>query len=75
MKLVPYASAIESIMYAQICTHPNIAFITGMLDRYQINSGIEHWKAVKKALRYLQGTKGLMHIEDLVPRDSWLCRC
>jgi hypothetical protein len=36
-------------MYAQICTQPIIAFIIGMLDRYQMNSGIEHWKAVKKA--------------------------
>ena len=31
-----------------------------MLGRYQKNPGIEHWKAVKKTLRYLQGTKGLM---------------
>ena len=31
-----------------------------MLGRYQKNLGIEYWKAVKKALRYLQGTKSLM---------------
>jgi hypothetical protein len=31
-----------------------------MLGRYQKNLGINHWKAVKKALRYRQGTKGLM---------------
>ena len=60
MKSVPYASAIGSIMYAQVCTRPDLAFTTGMLGRYQKNPGIEHWKAVKKALRYLQGTKGLM---------------
>jgi hypothetical protein len=60
MKSVPYASAIESIMYAQVCTRPDLAFTTGMLRRYQKNPGIDHWKAVKKALRYLQGTKGLM---------------
>jgi hypothetical protein len=28
--------------------------------QYQANPGIEHWKMVKKALRYVQGTKGLM---------------
>ena len=28
-----------------------------MLGRYQSNPGMEHWKAAKKVLRYLQGTK------------------
>ena len=60
MKSVPYASAVGSIMYAQVCTRPDLASATGMLGRYQKNSGIEHLKAVKKTLRYLQGTKGLM---------------
>jgi hypothetical protein len=31
-----------------------------MLGRYHSNPGIDHWKAVKKALRYIQGTKDLM---------------
>jgi hypothetical protein len=60
MKAVPYASAVESLQYAQVCTRPDLAFVTGLLGRYQKNSGIEHWKLVKKVLRYLQGTKGLM---------------
>ena len=60
MKSVPYASAVGSIMYAQVCTRPDLAFITGVLGRYQSNPGIDHWKAVKKTLRYLQGTKHLM---------------
>ena len=60
MKSVPYASIIGSMMYAQVCTRPDLAFITGMLGRYQSNPGLDHWKAAKKALRYLQGTKGLM---------------
>jgi hypothetical protein len=42
MKSVPYASAIESLMYAQVCTRLNLAFVTGMLDRYQKNLGIGH---------------------------------
>jgi hypothetical protein len=60
MKLIPYASIIRSIMYAQVCTRPGLAFVTGMLGRYQSNLGLDHWKAAKKVLRYLQGTKGLM---------------
>ena len=60
MKAVPYASAVGSLQYAQVCTRPDLAFVTGLLGRYQKNPGIEHWKLVKKVLRYLQGTKGLM---------------
>jgi hypothetical protein len=60
IKAVLYASVVGSLMYAQVCTRPDLAFITGMLGRYQKNPGKLHWDGVKKALRYLQGTKGLM---------------
>jgi hypothetical protein len=60
MKSVPYASAVRSLMYAQLCTRPDLAFVTGMLDRYQKSPGISHWNRIKKALRYIQVTKGLM---------------
>ena len=39
---------------------PDLAFVTGLLGRFQSNSRTEHWKLVKKVLRYLQGMKGLM---------------
>ena len=60
MKAVPYASAVGSLQYAQVCTRPDLSFVTGVLGRYQSNPGIEHWKMVKKALRYVRGTTGLM---------------
>ena len=60
MKAVPYASAMGSLQYAQVCTHPDLAFVIGILGRYQSNPGIEHWRMVKKALCYVQVTKGLM---------------
>ena len=31
--------------------------MVGVLGRYQSNPSIDHWKAVKKVLRYLQRTK------------------
>jgi hypothetical protein len=34
MKSIPYASVVGSLMYAQVCTRPDLAFVTGMLDRY-----------------------------------------
>ena len=47
-------------MYAQVCTHPDIAFAVNALGRYLSNPGLNHWKAVKKVMRYLQGTKDYM---------------
>ena len=43
IKNIPYASAIGSIMYTQVCPKPNIAYVVGMLDRYQSNLGMDHW--------------------------------
>jgi hypothetical protein len=60
IKAVTYASAIRSLIYVQVCTRPDLAFITGMLVRYPKNPSKPHWEAIKKALRYLQCTKGLM---------------
>ena len=37
MQKIPYASTIESLMYAQVCKHPDIAYIVGMLGRYLSN--------------------------------------
>ncbi|KAL1300528.1 hypothetical protein AAHE18_18G189400 [Arachis hypogaea] len=60
MQNIPYASAVGSLIYAQVCTRPDIAFAVSMLGRYQSNPGIIHWRATKKVLRYLQGTKDFM---------------
>jgi hypothetical protein len=43
MKSVLYASAVGSLMYAQVCTRPDLTFVTGMLDRYQKNPGVSYW--------------------------------
>ena len=42
MKAVPYSSAVESLQYAQVCTRPDLAFVTELLGRYQSNLGIKH---------------------------------
>jgi hypothetical protein len=56
MSKVPYASAIGSLMYAMLCTRPDICFAVGMVSRYQSNPRPAHWRAVKRILRYLHGT-------------------
>ena len=34
MQAIPYSSIVGSLMYAQVCTRPNIAFVVGVLGRY-----------------------------------------
>ena len=50
---IPYALAIGSLMYAQVCTRPDIVYIVGMLGRYLSNPGMVHQKATKRVMRYL----------------------
>ena len=57
MKNIPYASAVGSLMYAQVCTRTDITFVVGMLERYQSNPGVDNQRVAKKMLRNLQGTK------------------
>ena len=56
MKKVPYASAVGSLMYAMVCTRPDIAHVVGMVSQFLSNPGKEHWSVVKWILRYLKGT-------------------
>src|SRR3954463_9584392 len=54
---VPYASAIGSIMYAMICTRPDVSYALSVPSRYQADPGEGHWTAVKNILKYLKRTK------------------
>ena len=57
---IPYASAVGSLMYAQVCTCSKIEYRVGMLGRYLSNPGMVHWKTTKRVMRYLQRTKDFM---------------
>ncbi|KAD4180297.1 hypothetical protein E3N88_28888 [Mikania micrantha] len=62
MNAVLYASAIGSIMYAMICTRPDVSYALSMTSRYQQNPGNSHWMAVKSILKYLRNTKDMFLI-------------
>ena len=47
MSKVPYASAIGSLMYAMVCTRPDIAHAVGVVSRFMSRLGNQHWEAVK----------------------------
>ena len=53
MSKIPYASAIGSIIYAMLCTRPDVAYSISVTSRYQSNPGEDHQKAVKNILKYL----------------------
>ena len=60
MRRYPYASAVGSLMYAMLCTRPDICYAVGVVSRFQSNPGPEHWTAVKSILKYLRRTRNYM---------------
>ena len=72
MRAIPYASAVGSIMYAMLCTRPDVAFAFSVVSRYQSNPGEPHWVANKNILKYLRRTLGMFLVyggdEELVVR-------
>lgn len=61
---VPYRQIIGSLMYLAVGTRPDIAFVVSNLSQFLSNPSMEHWKAAKRVLRYLQGTIELGIIYD-----------
>jgi hypothetical protein len=57
MEVITYALAIGSIMYAMLCTRPNVSYVVSVTRRYQSNYGEAHWTVVKNNLKYLRRTK------------------
>ena len=60
MKDVPYANAVESLIYAILCTQPHIYFAVDKVSHYQSNPGPTHWQAAKRIMRYLCCTTDLV---------------
>ena len=50
MSKVPYSGAIKSLMYAILCTRPDICYVIGLASRFQSNPDIKHWMAFKKKI-------------------------
>jgi len=56
MSRVPYSSAVGSLMYAMVCSRPDLSYAMSLVSRYMSNPGKEHWRAVQWIFRYLRGT-------------------
>jgi hypothetical protein len=51
-----YQSAVGALMYAAQGTRPDIAYAMTVLSQFNSAPSAEHWKAVKRVMRYLRGT-------------------
>ncbi|CAI7910812.1 unnamed protein product [Closterium sp. NIES-54] len=55
----PYAELVGALMYAMVCTRPDLAYPVSVLAQFVGTGrhGDEHWKAAMRVLRFLHGTK------------------
>ncbi|KAE8680841.1 pentatricopeptide repeat-containing protein [Hibiscus syriacus] len=58
MAKVPYSNAVGCLMYAMVCTRPDLAHAVSQVCKYMSKPGKQHWEAVKWIFRYLKGTVG-----------------
>lgn len=45
MSKIQYSSAVGSLMYAMVCTRPDLAYAVSVLSKYMANPGQDHWLA------------------------------
>ena len=53
---ISYSSVVGSLMYAMVCTRPDLCHVVSVVSRYMASPGKTHWDAIKWVLRYLRGT-------------------
>lgn len=56
MKNKPYSEVLGSLMYAQVGTHPDIAYAITSLSCFMLNPENPHWLALMHVIRYIKGT-------------------
>ena len=59
MSSIPYAWIVGSIMYAMLCTRPDVTYALDIVSRFQADPEEDHWKVVKNILKYLRRTKDI----------------
>ncbi|KAE8683930.1 hypothetical protein F3Y22_tig00111166pilonHSYRG00365 [Hibiscus syriacus] len=58
MAKVSYSNVVGCLMYAMVCTRPDLAYVVSQVCKYMSKPGKQHWEAVKWIFRYLKGTVG-----------------
>ena len=63
---VPYTNAVGCLMYAMLCTRPDLSQAMSMISRYMHDPGKGHQEAVRWILRYI---KGIVEVGLLFEKD------
>lgn len=74
MKYFPFANVVGCLMYAMVCTRPDLASAVSLVSRFMAKPLKQHWLAVKWILRYIKGSLnvglsygGACEAEELIP--------
>jgi len=51
-----YQRAIGCLTYAATISRPDLSTAISILSKFMSKPSVEHWKGVKRVLRYVQGT-------------------
>jgi len=72
MTHVLYASAVGILIYAVVCTRPNLSQTVLMVSRYMHNLDRGHWETMKWILRYIKDTidVGLVFKKDFAGKQE-----
>jgi len=55
----PYREACGSVLWPAIISRPDVSFAIGLLTQFMQNPSEEHWKAIRRVIKYLHTTKNL----------------
>jgi hypothetical protein len=47
MSHILYSNVVGNLMYAMICTRPDLSHVVSVVSRFMHNPGMKHWNAVK----------------------------
>jgi hypothetical protein len=74
MSRVPYPSVVGSLMYAMVCSCPDLSYAMSLVSRYMASPGKEYSNVVKWILMYLCGTSDACILEELESEllDMWI---
>ena len=71
MSMILYNSSIGSIMYAMLCTKPDVSYALSVMSKYTLNPGEGLWVAIKNIFKHFKSTKDVFLIygdRDLMVR-------
>lgn len=73
VSIIPFQEAVCSLLFLAQCTRPDISFAVNDVSRFNSQHSEDHWKAVKRILRYLKGTANFKLIFSSSKEKSFMC--